>query len=632
VLKKPALFAVSVGVMLIGVCSTVCLADTTGATPGPTFKVYDDQHIMLAFGTGKNGVPPDSISRFLIEDITPCLSQDKVSPIYACTKEELNGAAFPTRYYLSPTPADGTITPDHWLYFLLTGPPGWFQGGRLYRLTYWQKASTGKESPTTVNVDTTPLVSVAVQPRGDGQYQLTLSSSLAFTRSGKIVLGTPRDCPVIGAEDATKWKPITFTASPEGGAAKGPGPASINGLIGVPTDYTGQGLPGANFYNQLGTVFVCINARMLSGEFPPNPPGADTALAKIGIQSPLKLPANSGHYLPDSSSFVTYAANGSPGWAFGPGTKISPSTTAPTGKTDANFYANVNMVAATGAKFAWGLDGKVAELQKGIGKSNWTITWLSATANVGNNTSSIKGQTYSDSIDWTLPISHEWDSIGGHPTTLVFVANPDYSTDIEFDRKTLVADGHLVWIPGSLYQTLERKNAEQNNLVNGALWKYPNPKSKTHMGGELDFRGGVEAGGALIATTQKASSGTAKITVPGYNIARFVPQIHGLFQWLPLTSTKLGLLTIDETFTGRYLLATENTVEQYNIPATGSASATVGLLLRPITGWKGYNSLITTWYPPHSANVGLTATFNDGFNAPKFSRVNSVTIGLTIMY
>jgi hypothetical protein len=28
----------------------------------------------------------------------------------------------------------------------------------------------------------------------------------------------------------------------------------------------------------------------------------------------------------------------------------------------------------------------------------------------------------------------------------------------------------------------------------------------------------------------------------------------------------------------------------------------------------------------------LAATFNDGFSAPKFSRVNCVTIGVTIMY
>ena len=92
------------------------------------------------------------------------------------------------------------------------------------------------------------------------------------------------------------------------------------------------------------------------------------------------------------------------------------------------------------------------------------------------------------------------------------------------------------------------------------------------------------------------------------------------------------MLTFDNTFTGRYLLATENTVEQYNIPASGSTAATVGLRLRPISGWKGYNSFVTTWFPPHSANAGLGITYNDGFNASKFSRVNSVTVGLTILF
>jgi hypothetical protein len=131
-------------------------------------------------------------------------------------------------------------------------------------------------------------------------------------------------------------------------------------------------------------------------------------------------------------------------------------------------------------------------------------------------------------------------------------------------------------------------------------------------------------------TFQKVSSGNAKITVPSYNIARAVPQIRGLLQWIPARS--LGNLTLDDTVAGRYLFATENTVEQYTIPASGSTASTPGLLLRPRTGWKAYNSLIASWNPPNSANVGFTATYNDGFNAPKFTRINSVTIGITLMY
>jgi hypothetical protein len=82
---------------------------------------------------------------------------------------------------------------------------------------------------------------------------------------------------------------------------------------------------------------------------------------------------------------------------------------------------------------------------------------------------------------------------------------------------------------------------------------------------------------------------------------------------LPLKSGKLGLLTLDETVAGHYLIATENTVEQYNIAATRSTATSVGLALRPITGWKAYNSLIATWNPSNSAKVGFTATYSDGF-------------------
>jgi hypothetical protein len=295
----------------------------------------------------------------------------------------------------------------------------------------------------------------------------------------------------------------------------------------------------------------------------------------------------------------------------------------PTGKTDAAFYGNVNLVAATRAKFAWGLDGKLALLQEPLGP--WTVTIASATANTGNNTSSIKGQTYSDTIDWTLPFSYLILHQGSAPNTVQVTVAPDYETDIEFDKKNMLATADTVWTFKELYQT----QSYRTKAKNGALVTYPDP-TLNHLGYGLQFHAGFEGGGALMNTVQKASSGTAKITVPSYNIARVVPQVRGLLQWIPARS--LGNLTFDDTVTGLYLFATENTVEQYTIPASTSTPSTLGLLLRPRTGWKAYNSLVTTWNPPNSANVGLTVTYNDGFNAPKFTRINSVTIGFTLMY
>ena len=273
-----------------------------------------------------------------------------------------------------------------------------------------------------------------------------------------------------------------------------------------------------------------------------------------------------------------------------------------------------------GAKFAWGLDGKLAELQqKLIGNSS--ITWLAATANVGNNTSNIKSQTYTDSIDWTLPVSYDWKRWRG-----TFIFAPDFNTDIEFDRKNMLADTHVMWT--AYFHPL----AWNTVLESGADAKYSSISIKPGVGGRFYVQGGMEAGGAITDTVQKASSGNSKVTVPTYNIVRIVPQMHGILEWKPAKGAGVGVLTFDDTFTGRYLLATENTVEQYRIPASGSTTASVGLQLRPINGWKGYNSFVTTWFPPHSANAGLGITYNDGFSASKFSRVNSVTIGLTILF
>jgi hypothetical protein len=283
------------------------------------------------------------------------------------------------------------------------------------------------------------------------------------------------------------------------------------------------------------------------------------------------------------------------------------------------------MVAATGARFAWGLDGKIAELATPLGPG--TITFLSATANTGNNTSSIKGQTYSDSIDWTLPWSYQYFTGGKKALAVDITVSPDYSTDIEFDRKNFLATVDSLWTFRRLYRTQSYRTPPKG----GVLVKYPDPTLKP-LGYGLQFYAGFEGGGALIAATQKASSGTAKITVPSYDVARAVFQIRGLLQWEPQKTGRFGLLSFDDTVAGRYLLATENTVEQYSMSASGSTTASVGLLLRPISGWKAYNSLVSSWYPPNSANVAVTATFNDGFSPPKFSRVNCVTIGVTIMY
>jgi hypothetical protein len=286
---------------------------------------------------------------------------------------------------------------------------------------------------------------------------------------------------------------------------------------------------------------------------------------------------------------------------------------APASKDASEFYANLQIAAGTGTAAAWGIDGKVALFNQPF--LHGTLTLLSATANTGNNTSNIKNTTYTDAIDWMLPAGWAYSLWKKAPTTLTLIAGPKYETDYRFDKKNLLFSGDSIWSAKKLYQPQSHRSKPKN----GVMPKYGDP-GYAKVGYELEFHAGIESGGALVDTTAQNTAKTQSITVPTYSIARMVPQIHALYQqsigWA-------GLLSFDSTFTARYLFAAENTVRQ---ATDGSLS-----IVR-VSGWRAINTLTSTWNPPKNNNVGITVTFKDGFDAPKFSRVNCVLIGVLIQF
>jgi hypothetical protein len=581
-------------------------ASSTPSTPAFSHKVLSDTDVVIEPALSATN-PKIKLIAAHLEDFTPCVSYGSQKLTYSCTDNEKNGKAttYSSRNLVKSAVSEGLLR--------LTFEAGSFRSGRQYRLTYWQQDPT-KPDPISDSktIDTRPLLTPSFAPRGSGStpwlykaYLFRLESQVAFVSGSVVAVSQAKDCPTQrpASEWATNQAPLAPDSSAKGKRTKAL-EASVKYL-------EPENLKKPNYVGE-GVLYICVDAREIAQPFAPDPQSA---------QKVLQAQANNPNF---GSSPQFSDALGATTISFAPEAKFSPAPP-PTGKSDASFYANVNMVAATGARFAWGLDGKIAQLAKPLGPG--TITLLSATANTGNNTSSIKGQTYSDSIDWTLPWAYQYFHGSNTPLAVDFSVSPDYNTDIEFDRKNFLAAVDSVWTWKKLYQPQSYRTIPKK----GVLVKYPDP-TLARYGYGLQFHAGFEGGGALIDTTQKATSGKATITVPTYNIARAVPQIRGLLQWEPQKTGKFGLLTLDDTFAGRYLFATENTVEQYNIPASGSSPATVGLLLRPISGWKGYNTLVGSWNPPNSANVAFTATFTDGFNAPKFSRVNSVTIGVTIMY
>lgn len=297
---------------------------------------------------------------------------------------------------------------------------------------------------------------------------------------------------------------------------------------------------------------------------------------------------------------------------FGDDAAFNPQS-APSSKDAAAFYANLQIAAGTGAVGAWGIDGKVALFNQPF--LHGTLTLLSATANTGNNTANIKNTTYTDTIDWTLPAGWAYSLWKRAPTTLTLIAGPKYETDYKFDKKNLLFSGDSVWTPRRLYQPQNYRSKAKNGVM-----PKPGDDGYARVGYELEFHAGIESGGALVDTTVQNTQKTQSITVPTYSIERVVPQIHGLYQqsigWA-------GLLSFDSMFCARYLFDDENTVRQ---AADGS------LTIKQVSGWKAIQTLTSTWNPPKSNNVGMTVTFKDGFDAPKFSRVNSVLIGVLIEF
>lgn len=294
----------------------------------------------------------------------------------------------------------------------------------------------------------------------------------------------------------------------------------------------------------------------------------------------------------------------------------------PSGKSDAEVYANVNIAAATGASFAWGLDGKIAacpnfkESWQLVGcpdifatsrEGSFGVTWLSATANGGHNTGNIKGQAYTDSVDWNLPITY----IPQHGSVLITGA-PDFETDWELDRRNFLGTLNLFWQP--------ENNTQQNKIDRaGSALADPVAFLSTHdgvQGYEFDAQFGFEGGRAIDDTIQKPSKGTASpVSIPAYAISRAVSQFHGLYQ--------LWRFSFDDTFIGRYLFLTENSASE--------SKANIVYPLR-LTGWKGINKLTGAYKTNPNGAFSLSVTYTDGFDAPKFKRTNSVQAGLNFMY
>jgi hypothetical protein len=287
----------------------------------------------------------------------------------------------------------------------------------------------------------------------------------------------------------------------------------------------------------------------------------------------------------------------------------------PSTKDASSYYVNFNYAAGRGSKPGWVLDAKISPT---IGRLFHSYQFIpTALADIGGN--QIANLKYTDTINFGASLAHMY-----HPNDvlqgLLFKPGLVYETDREFDRNNILATGDLRYSFVDLYNPRQRRSAakfaKEVKIADAKKIPWTRANSRPVFGGyALDFHSGIEVGGALKDTVVKASVGNAKLTLPSYNVARVVPQVHGLLE--------MGRFSIDATGTPRYLTTVENTVLE---------RADHTLYIKRVHGWNAFGVITGAWSFDPAGHFSLTVAYKDGFSPPKFSRVNTVQSGIAVKY
>jgi hypothetical protein len=296
------------------------------------------------------------------------------------------------------------------------------------------------------------------------------------------------------------------------------------------------------------------------------------------------------------------------------GTGVQP---APQKKEDAWLWANGTITAGTGSAPAWVLDGLFTPPMWEFWLRGVQVTPVRVSANIGNN--KIGGVAAKDVIDFEVPSSMWLPPVVHDDLRLQVPASLTLETNRAFTHRNLLGVGDVIWDVRALNQSQAVRTAEA--AASKEPFKMP-PQGKFGKGGYesagwmLQFHTGFEAGGALATATVTNPKTKATIGVlPTYSIARFVPQIDGLYQFREFS--------LESYLTGRYLFTTEHTAvnNKAGIP-----------YLETVSGWKAVNVLTFSYTPGSSPHIKFNVAYTEGFSAPTYQRANGVKIGLAVAY
>jgi hypothetical protein len=288
----------------------------------------------------------------------------------------------------------------------------------------------------------------------------------------------------------------------------------------------------------------------------------------------------------------------------------------PASKDVATWYFNLTFLGASGSSPAWTLDGKVVpRLVPGL-YGGFEINPFVGSANVGQG--SISTAKYTDTIDLGSNAIRTFEPQRNGIDSWVLTPGITAESDKEFDTWNMLGTIDAKFnLRGSYNPELRQQLESLAALIRSdptRSWTI-NDVAIPRFGYLFDVHTMLETGKKVSDSTVQNSNKSASLTLPEYSILRPAVQLHGLLQ--------LYRVSADCVMTGRYLALTEDSVLEHKDKS---------LYLYKFHGWKAYNMVTGAYQIDPIGHWALSITYNNGFAPPKYSRANSVQVGLLVKY
>jgi hypothetical protein len=304
--------------------------------------------------------------------------------------------------------------------------------------------------------------------------------------------------------------------------------------------------------------------------------------------------------------------------------RLAPASS-PKSKDDSFYYAKLLHQAGINSKPAFILDGKLAPVFP-IVPWRYVLLRPSATADIGQGGAIGKTKT-NDLIQFGLGVGRFFRTEHLGPIQGIDpAAGFTYETNYEMVHKNALFTSEGQWFVAGTDESLKQKNFIRyvNEKKKDASLE-PQDATKALFGYRFRFYTGVETGSQVSEETANASSGTSKVQIPKYSIARIYPKAS-----LALDFTQRLTLTLSST--GRYLFATENVYRERDVPSTTGGDPAEQVYLTTVSGFRPSGEVGLAFALDDAGHYALSSAVKVGSLPPNFVRIATVQTGLTIKF